>query len=243
MQKIFFKSGGDTVAGNLLLPQGKTPALGLLLLYGAGKHTTKDLFQELQQLLYENDIASMSIDFPGDGESSGVFADGSLRKRRAFAIGGYKELCRYVDGQSVAVLGGSMGGYVATEVISTFPDINQLLLIAPAAYGKNTENIPLGEKFTAAITKGHSWQDSVAFQIVKEFTGETLLLYGDNDAVIPKEIQEIYAESAKGKGVVKIISGGSHKLFSPNNPQEIRAKKEVFQEILAFLTKTGHGHV
>lgn len=243
MQKIFFPSLGDTVAANLFLPENVSNPSGVLFLYGGGRHVTKALFADFQQILCTGGIASLAIDFPGDGESSGEFADGSLAKRLEYAHAAYKELCKYADPEKITVYGGSMGGYIAVKLVEKFPETKSLVLAAAAAYGKATEHIPLGEDFTKALIKKDSWKDSSAFTILKNFQGNVLVLYGENDTVIPQDIKDTYMHIAKGKGESVRISGASHKLLSPTSPEEEKAKEETIRIICDFLTKTGHTRV
>lgn len=236
MQTIFFPSGQDTVAGNIEVPNKKNPQ-GILLLYGGGRKTTKTLFASLQKVLLEKDIASLAIDFPGVGESSGTFTEGSLSQRTAYAVTAYKKLCEYADPKHIAVLGASMGGHVAIRIIKTFPKTQQLILIATAAYTDKAESTPLNEQFTNIITQKNSWESSSVFDVLKKYTGQTLVVYGENDTVIPEGVQKKYMHLAKAKGQVFIVQNGSHRLFSPINQEEKQAQKETVDAIINFLTK------
>lgn len=214
MKKIFFKSQEDIIAGNLFLPENIQNPPGVLLFYGGKKTGTKALFTQLQKLLQKKSFASLAIDFPGVGESSGELKDGSLATRIRYANAAYKEFTKYVDINRIAVYGGSMGGYIASQVVAKYSKTKLLLLLAPAAYGKDAENLPLNEKFTQAISKKNSWRDSQSFSDVQHFHGKIFLAFGEYDTVIPKEIQSIYTNLVQGKGKIAIIPNATHRLFA-----------------------------
>jgi len=235
MQKISFPSNKATVAGNLFLPQDVSKPPGILLLYGGGRHVTKELFADFQNELGLIGIVSLAIDFPGDGESSGEFSEGSLSMRLEYAKAAYKELLRYANPEKIAVYGGSMGGYIAARLVELFPQTKVLLLIAGAAYAKEAEDVPLNEEFTKILTTENSWKNSVSFDAVQNFQGNILVVYGENDTVIPKEIQNTYHALIKNRGKFVVIPEGSHRLFTPTTPGEAEAKEKTFQELLNYI--------
>lgn len=233
MQKIFFSSGKEKIAGNLLLPQSKNPP-GVLILHGGGI-ATKERFIDLQNALLEKEIASLAIDFCGVGDSTGNFEDGSLSVRLENARDSLKELKKHVNTNHIGVFGSSMGGYVAS-LLAEKEKVSAVVISSAAAYSPEAENKKLNNEFTKVITKPRSWEHSKSFRELEIFKGKLMVFYGQYDAVIPYEIQERYGKIAQQKGAYVIVENGSHTFMAPKNGEEEKRKRFVINEICRFLS-------
>lgn len=245
MQTIFFPSEKEIIAGNLFLPAFSNPP-GVLLLHGAGK-SNKERFTTLQIALSEKGIASLAIDFRGVGESTGRFQDGSLKNRITDAKNALNILKKYCDPHNIAILGSSMGGYIAPLIAQKDSGIRVLVMSASAAYNPEAEDKPLDEEFTNSISMSHSWKNSKSFESLKNFKGKALIVYGEKDTVIPDEIKNEYKriieQKSSGKDrnikdVYVVIPNGTHNLIVPKDSHEKKIKGIWLQMIIDFLTKT-----
>lgn len=229
MQTIFFPSGNETIAGNLLIA-GSTKSPGMLILHGGGKGN-KERFLDVQYTLFDKGISSLAIDFRGVGQSSGMFAEGSLVNRFQDAKAALQELKKYAS--SVGILGSSMGGFIAALLA---PDVHLLVLSSPAAYGITSEDKILGESFTQEITKPHSWETSRSFNSLSNWHGKLLVLYGEFDTTIPDGVKQRYKEIADMiNGTYVAIPGGEHSLIMPKTESGKRERNTVLEIISTFV--------
>ena len=112
-------------------------------LYGRGDHAVvlahgavfdKESWQPLAQVLADNDLTVLAIDFRGYGKS----VAGSLTKALKEDILAAIRYLREAGSQTVSVLGASMGGTAAARAaMETAPgEIDRLILLAPAPLEK-----------------------------------------------------------------------------------------------------------
>jgi pimeloyl-ACP methyl ester carboxylesterase len=153
----------------------------VLFLHGAGA-STKERFLWLAEALREQGIGSVLFDFSGNGESTGTMSSSSLAQRTREA----QAALQHVQ-QPVAVLGASMGAYSAI-LLTQYILVQTLILFCPAIYTKEAFNVPFTAEFSRIIRKQHSWRDSDALEILERFTGNLLIVIGDDDEVIPGEV-------------------------------------------------------
>ena len=229
MPSVFFTSDSLTLEGNLFPPKTHR-SIGILMLHGAS-NKGKYRYFPLQEFLYKNNISSFAYNTRGVGESEGNFMDSSLKNRLHDATAAYTYYKQYVD--NIIIAGSSMGGYVATELAHRYPEIKGLVLIGPAAYAPDAENVLLGPQFTEIISQEGSWKNSVSFQYVREYKGSVLITYGDHDTVIPKEIQETYKACIKPEDSFVILKNLYHNFLAQENNEQ--SFKEGMEHILAFI--------
>lgn len=232
MRKIRFSSEHYLLAGHLFL-KNKRARIGFLFLHGGG-NATKERYSDLQKFLLEKEIPSLAFDFRGVGESESEFREGSLKKRLVDAISAYDELKKYVD--EIVIVGASMGGHIAIQLTTIKASI-ALILLYPAAYAREAEEKLLNEEFTNILRQENSWLHSPVFPILEKYKGRLLIIYGEQDAVVPVGVQETYKRLIKGKGRFIILKNASHAIFSPQNGLQEQAKDRAFMYIAGFLDK------
>ncbi len=229
MKQITFSSNGITLKGNLYLSENKNSA-GLLFLHGGGT-ATKERFVDLQEYLLKHGFSSFAFDFQGVGDSEGEFSSGSLHNRLKNAKSAFDELKKYVN--KIIVIGTSMGGHVAARLTES-RNVNSLILLYAATYAKEAEDKPLNEEFTKILRAENSWQTSLAFSAIERYTGQIVMIYGENDNVVPKGLQQRF-KSLINKERFLILANAGHLLLNPQNELQQIAKNQVFEEILSFF--------
>ena len=118
---------------------------------------------------------------------------------------------REAKGEPVVLMGSSMGGYLAAMYASRHPEVEKLVLLAPAFGFQDRWPGMLGpEKFRAWQETGElevfhygdqamrkvGWQlaaDAKNFEPVPEFSQPALIFHGTNDPVVPVASSEAYA--------------------------------------------------
>lgn len=226
MDKDFFSLnfGGIPLIGDIV-PRGNQPHV--LCIHGAGPADRKR-FEKLRELFTERGIATCAFDFIGHGDTGGNLSLSSLESRvkQSLAIINEGKVA-----QPLSIIASSMSGYVAIK-LTELCKVENLIFFAPAIYNTKAYSISFGPKFTEIIRKTHSWRDSDAWDILREYSGNLLLFAAEKDQVIPSEvIQKIY-ESAKQSRFKEVITirGATHPLGKWLNEHPLQLDN-VFKKI------------
>jgi uncharacterized protein len=149
---------GDII-GTLNLPDGD-PAPVVLLFHGftgvrdelAIATTDEGVFSRTARLLADAGYASLRIDFRGSGDSPGDFADTTFEGQVADGMAAMAWLTAdpRVKGDSLAIIGWSQGGLVATAVAGRTGEPDALALWAAVANPRATLTGLLGEDVVTA---------------------------------------------------------------------------------------------
>ena len=139
--------------------------------------------------------------------------------------GQYDVLSREANGEPVVLMGSSMGGYLAALYASRHPEVEKLVLLAPAFGFQNRWAAMLGEeKFRAWEETGElevfhyadnaprkvGWQlavDAKNWELVPHFTQPALIFHGTNDPTVPIATSEDYAASHPNVTLEKFDAG------------------------------------
>lgn len=135
----------------------------------------------------------------------------------------------------IFVWGSSMGGHIACRLTSTHPQLSGVILQSAATYSQAAETIPFGSDFTAELHRDNSWQDSLSFPAINSYPGPVLVMYGENDDVIPTGVKQKYTSRANQNGVVHTLIGAGHSLLRPSTLTEHHAWEEMYNHSLAFI--------
>lgn len=202
---IRFKVGPDLLVGQIVSKDSRSKPQ-VLFLHGAGQASKERAFP-IAERLAEEGIDSFSFDFSGHGESGGTLSESSLKKRTAQAFAA----THYLDAESPAtIIGFSMGGHIALELLKRCDRIENLFLFYPGIYTQEAYGVPFDTRFTAIIRQENSWQDATVVDPLEEFTGNLVIVIGENDHVIPKGVIDlIYARAKKAahKEIIRIPHG------------------------------------
>lgn len=240
-KEIYFKSGENRLFGRLYVPD--TYDRGVVFLHGGGA-STSIRYAYLQSECYKNNIVSFAFDFRGCGKSEGVFSEGSLLNRiidTTNAVSYFLEETK-LDNSHFYLWGASMGAHVACKLLNTISPYGVILQCA-AAYGKEAESVPLDEEFTKIIRAPHSWENSLAFEMLTEYKGRKLIIYGEKDETIPDEVKARYRDchvlQIGGLAMTSYVElkGGGHRLLSPQNEEERKALVELARTGIEFILK------
>ncbi|MEI6728193.1 MAG: alpha/beta fold hydrolase [bacterium] len=172
-----------------IISPDKNQILNSLILHGAGQsHSGR--YETLRLKLAENGFGNIIFDYPGHGKSSHNITDSSLQIRTQTAQ-------RFIDelpGNDLTIFSFSMSGQVALELLKNNPKcIQNLILFCPAIYSKEAFEINFGPEFSRVIRKLQSWKNHDLKLALENFQGKLLIVIGENDEVIPKEVvQTIY---------------------------------------------------
>ncbi|HXF29265.1 MAG TPA: YqiA/YcfP family alpha/beta fold hydrolase, partial [Chlamydiales bacterium] len=185
------------------------------------------------QTLLQRSLPSFSFDFFGHGQTGGNLLESSLQQR-------VEESCAVIEAtilrRPFGLIGSSMAGYTAIQLLEKYP-ISHLVLIVPAVYHVDACTPQFGQGFTEIIRQPKSWLHSDAWDRIKQFTGKLLIIYAENDDIIPAEIVHRLYESAANteKKELYLVKNSSHRILTYllENPNEFQ---KVADSIAEFLT-------
>lgn len=125
-KRVEFKVDGQTVVGTLNLPDGVRSPPAVLLLHGfTGSRdeleipaVKEGIFRRAARIWATRGFASLRIDFRGNGDSGGAFADMTLQGQVKDALAALDWLAAdgEIDKDRIALVGWSMGGAVGAIV-------------------------------------------------------------------------------------------------------------------------------
>ncbi len=161
-----------------------------IVLHGAGK-SSRTRFSRLRESLNAQGIPSSSFDLIGHGETGGELLGSTLHSRTEQAAAVIRHTCI----EPLTLIAASMSGYTAIKLTKIF-SVSNLILLVPAVYTHRAYHLSFGPVFSRAIRTPGSWNDSDAFSIMAEFSGNLLIIAAEFDDVIPTEVVERIYSSA-----------------------------------------------
>ena len=184
------------------------------------------LYGNLALKMTEGEVQKSSLLYnqPATGESDGDSEKETIKTRIETLVGlvkYFRDTKKYLD---VSLLGTSAAGYMAVRAIRDIEKlglrVSKLVLLSPACYPQNIEDVPYGEKFTEIIRQNWDISQSPIFKDIEDYARNKGSVYINffekDDSVIPSHIQEYYRKflnrlSDEGLDVkIGIISGVEH---------------------------------
>ncbi len=197
-----------------------------LVLHGAGQ-SSRSRFSNFREQLNSRNIPSAAFDFVGHGDTGGQITDTSLKTRTHQAQAVIGQVCR----EPLTLIGASMSAYTAIKLTRKFA-VKNLILLVPAVYTYNAYNVNFGPQFSALIRRPNSWQNSDAFAILKEFTGNLLVITAQHDRVIPKGvIGKLHAAGCHLKTNILYTVPGAEHLSVFSDPDEVNKIMNLIRSI------------
>lgn len=133
-------------------------------------------------------------------KSSQTFNDFTLDDRIRDLIASLKEIHHAYPDNEITLIGISMGGYCATIAAACCPEtVDHLLLVTPAAYDLKARYCHFGPEFSSVIRQPISWDNSDAFWYAEQTIQPVIIIYYENDRVVPINLVGAYSESFKAR--------------------------------------------
>lgn len=232
---------GFILRGYLHLPENAKKIVVMYHGFTGNKTEHNGHFRNLSRLLYKEGIASIRLDYHGNGESDGEFSDFTF-------IDAYDdakrilEYARNIKGiEKVAILGFSFGGGLA-GLIANDENCDQLVLISAAANmpelaekkfatWRKLEN---GNYYSSGFELSQYFADGLLgrdmYENTQNFTKEVLVIQARDDLAVPYMFGVKYAVSYKNARL-HIVKNSGHGYDSLENAQEL------YSETVKFLNK------
>ena len=158
------------------------------------------LYGYLALILQECGVSSLLYNQPATGGSTGNWDEETLSSRTQVLAGLIDHFSKKFTFSDHGLIGSSSGAYMAINSVELIEKqghkVSKLLLLSPAAYPKQIEVVPYGEKFTEILRQPWDVSTSPVFSKLRDFftNGTELLLcfFENDDPPIPMYIQEYY---------------------------------------------------
>jgi fermentation-respiration switch protein FrsA (DUF1100 family) len=214
--------GGATLAAVLHIPEaGRKPWPCVVAAHGLSSSKNSDKYLQIGEEFNRTGIAVCRFDFRGCGESEGLLSETTVAQRVA-DLRVVVELMRTHPSLSgrVALLGSSLGGYVALFVANQDHRVKAVAAWATPANLDELAERPdivrdqaLGDAFIAELKQGRYLRAPVG-------TRYCLIIHGDQDEVVPPAHARKLFQGAMNPRKLEMIGGGDHRLTNPDHRRE-----------------------
>ena len=151
------------------------------------------------KLLNENE-SGLLYNQPATGGSSGELEKETIQTRTKTLAEISKYFHERTHAPSLSLIGTSAGAYMAVNALDQLEDqhikVSKLILLSPAAYPKEVEDIPYGETFRDIIRKPWDIKESPIFSKLEKYMQDGgsvfISFFEHDDPPIPKHIQDYY---------------------------------------------------
>ena len=193
-----FPAGDETIAYTQFNPE--RPTRRALCLHGAGK-ASKQRYFYLGEAGAAAGTGFFCFDFSGHGDSTNSISQSSLAKRCSEAEAAFQFMG---EPHPSILIGTSMGGYIALEMLKVVQP-EYLVLICPALYAARAFDVPFDQRFSDIIRAPDSFENNDILPRIASFSGNVLLLIGDQDDIIPARVMELYEQAFISAKIVKSV--------------------------------------
>ena len=217
---VTYQSGERTVPAVVTLPAGEGPFPAVVMNHGHGGSKDENVgFVGVARALAQAGFATIRMDFPGCGDSEASFQDNTMTNMIADSNAGLAYLLdNYpIDADRLGILGYSMGGRIASEIVGAEGNPYKAVVLlsaaavdaevlAPSIFGDletyNELKAAAEKDGFAAFTTiyGQTQELSKAWfadmeagkplESLAKFTGPVLVLHGDQDVVVTDEMNK-----------------------------------------------------
>ena len=214
-------SRGLTLRGFLELPDGPGPHPLLVMFHGFTGNMGEKHFvlARLSRAVAAAGVATLRFDFGGSGESDGDFGRMTPKTEMddGLEILKFAETLPEADPARIMLLGFSLGGFVATNVVAAVPDkVERLVLMSPGGEPhKRQERMLKAEGWCGRgslvlspqyIYDGYEMDPFAAAEL---YPGHVTIVQGTGDAAVPAATAAEYAAHFPD-AEVRYVEGADH---------------------------------
>lgn len=228
-EDVEFKSGKETLRGSMFVPEGKRPFPGIVFYHGRGSDRTRYL--PMAKFLSDKGMITLSFDFGGCGESTGVFASQTHRMRIEDGRAALKFLLsQNLDKSRIGIQGTSFGGYVTGMLLNDYDFIKSVVLRVPASYAdEQLDTTVSASDEKDFFSKKENWINASSYKGISKFIGSLLVIKSKNDEVVPPEAVDKYFQDAKKTKNKKMVVQNTEHAFS-NDPKRLKEFHSLTQK-------------
>jgi dienelactone hydrolase len=235
-ENVRFPSGGATIAGRLLVPQGPGRHPAVVIVHGSGPTVrSQDYLQHVAHLFAVHGLIVLTYDKRGSGQSTGAYPGDSPSEPTFRALSddvlaglGYLRSRADVNPARVGLWGLSQGGWVGSYAAARSADVAFAVLVSGGAASAGEEAIfseltgdgrrirretepEVARAIAAAGVEG--WDPDPVLRSVR---APVLFIHGGNDTSLPpltshRRIERLREEGRDFTNV--LLPGGDHELY------------------------------
>lgn len=231
---------GFVLRGFLHLPNNAKEIVVMLHGFTGNKTEHAGHFRNLSRRLEKIGIASMRLDYHGNGESDGEFSDFVFEYALDDALRMIDYAKKIKGIEKVHLLGFSMGGAISSLVVSD--EIDKLILWSPAGTMNTIANrvlvswrtlengnyyVPgfeMSPKFITSINKFSMYQNC------DNIKNQTIIIQGTKDLSVLPEVSKKYNELIKGSEIHFIEDAG-------HGYDSYEQKEELYKLTIDFICR------
>jgi uncharacterized protein len=227
IKKVSFKSGEETLSGNLIIPDDSNDPVPAVVFYH-GSSSDQSGYIPRAEAVSQKGIVCLTFDFRGCGESEGSLDEQTFEMALEDALAGFDFLVKRpeVDKSRVGICGRSFGGYLAS-IVSGRRDVGSLVLSVPAIYkdewiDKSYMKVEKEEK--DLFKKMGDFGATEATRSIKRYRGPILVIGHGEDDQVPRNVVEAYFNSADSATKKEIVwfEGAKHRIERPEDEDRFR---------------------
>ncbi len=215
-EPVYLRVEDEHILGTLIMPGSLIPGVLFVHGWGGDQRQYLDRARELAAL----GCVCLTFDLRGHAQTKARYETVSREEGLRDILVAYDFLAAQhnVDGDSIAVVGSSYGGYLAALLTALRP-VKWLALRAPALYKDSEWTLPkhrlMGEQKLELYRRQPVRPDeSRALRACTAFTGDVLVVESEQDTIVPHQVIVNYREacvSAKSL-TYRVIPGADHAL-------------------------------
>lgn len=229
-EQVTFQSGTNTLHGTIDWNEAKDPPT-ILSIHGS-RPGDRNSITYLTPPLVSAGFSCFRFDLSGHGDSTGA-QDSNVRQFVDDAIAALA----FVDKtRPLTIIGSSMGGHIAVELL-THAHIANLVLLCPALYSAEAYEAPYDVR-SQWLLKDIT-QDAPVLKKLDDFKGRLLHIFGLQDTVIPRKVTELFhtrMPQAAEKDFI-VIPDAPHALrLYLAELEHVSEKEMIVQKIIRLLT-------
>jgi dienelactone hydrolase len=187
----------QSIAGTFVTPAVTVP--GILFIHGWGGSQQQYLARARE--IAELGCVCLTFNLRGHVETQPLFESVSRETNLSDVLAAYDTLAarRHVDGDAIAVVGSSYGGYLGA-ILTTLRPVRWLALRAPALYvdsGWAVPKLQLRQQQDLATYRRSlvAAADNKALAACQAFRGDVLLIESEHDNLVPQTVLSSYREA------------------------------------------------
>ena len=260
---VSIDGGAYEIPATVCMPKGDGPFPAVVMLHGTG--STRDeagngYLYAAPVLAEKYGIATIRIDFPGNGDSKADYMLYTFKSAvsDAAAAANYMASMDKIDGDKIGVMGWSQGGTDALLACAWRPDIFKSLVTWAGAPDMKLDGFFAEADYEEAKKNGFfvmefDWRDNlnvsldwcndvantdVLGEFAKGYTGPVLAIAGKNDDTVnPEWSEKIAAASSNEKSGTYFIEGMDH-TFNVFSEEDLHSLYDAVDATGAFFAET-----
>ncbi|HEY0179933.1 MAG TPA: alpha/beta fold hydrolase [Dokdonella sp.] len=226
---------GERLDGSMLSPAEALP--GVLFVHGWGGSQEQDLSRARQAAGLG--CVCLTFDLRGHEPESQQWRTVTRAQNLADIVAAYDWLAQKpnVDASSIAVVGVSYGGYLAS-ILTSLRQVRWLALRSPALYKDEgwevaKRDLHLDADLPAYRRRRIPWQENRALRACEAFTGDVLIVEAEHDDTVPHTVIENFvAAFVRTRSLTSRVIAGADHGFSQK-----RAQQDYTATLIKWLTE------